>query len=92
MLLNECRAKLILNEWQHKHLEFAEAIEEGKETVDAAVEGALLSCALGGSSLVEKIFCRQNGAVIRMQVKEHTPPDIEVIQIWLCTHMPDVYG
>ena len=69
--------------WKTKHIEFLEALKEGKSVADDEVERSLLERAKGYSHPAEKISFDKDGNELRAQYIEHYPPDPTSMIFWL---------
>ena len=74
--------------WRSKHEEFSSALNEGKDAFDDRVERSLAMKASGYSYHSEKIIL-SDGAVIRVPIVEHVPPEVGAIKLWLGNRRPD---
>jgi hypothetical protein len=77
-----------LNRWKLVHVGFCASLKVGKEAADNRVEQSLYRRATGYSFDAEKLFHYQ-GAVIRADYVEHTPPDVTACIFWLKNRRPD---
>lgn len=77
-----------INKWKNKHVEFSEALKEGKSVADAKVEHSLYERACGYSVPEEKVFCIQ-GEIITHQFRKHYPPETTACIFWLKNRKPD---
>jgi hypothetical protein len=77
-----------INGWKNKHVEFSEALKEGKAETDAKVEHSLYERAMGYSCPEEKVFCIQ-GEVITHQSRKHYPPETTACIFWLKNRRAD---
>jgi len=74
--------------WQKKHVEFYEALKRGKEVVDAEVEKALLTRALGYE--YEEIKTMEGPRGTKTEVtRKHVVPDTTAQIFWLKNRRPD---
>ena len=75
--------------WRKEHPEFCEALNEGKEVVDAKVEKALLTRALGLEYLEKKVVKDETGAVVREEeTGKLVLPDVTACRLWLLNRRP----
>lgn len=76
--------------WRKKHEAFREALKEGKEVVDAKVERALLTRALGLEYTEKKIVKDETGAVVREEeTGKLVLPDVTACRLWLLNRRPE---
>jgi hypothetical protein len=73
--------------WRSKHPEFSDALKEGKAAFDDRIERSLAMRAAGYSYHSEKIVSFE-GAVVRVPIVEHVPPDVGAIKLWLNNRRP----
>ena len=74
--------------WQKEHVEFFEALTEGKSESDAKVVSALFKRAMG-FSYTEREVVRNGEKVVKQKATEKfIPPDIGAIKLWLCNRDP----
>src|SRR3546814_16458701 len=71
-----------IRNWRHRHAEFNDALQIGKDAADARVERSLYQRAVGYSFDAEKIM-QDKGVVVRADYVEHLPPDVSAAQYWL---------
>src|SRR3546814_7209845 len=71
-----------MRNWRHRHAEFNDALQIGKDAADARVERSLYQRAVGYSFDAEKIM-QDKGVVVRADYVEHLPPDVSAAQYWL---------
>lgn len=71
-----------LYRWRHEHPEFREALKLGKEAADDRVEASLYHRAVGYTFGSVKIM-QNNGRPVIVPFREHVPPDIGAITLWL---------
>jgi len=77
--------------WQRDHVEFFEAVKEGKEYADANVAQSLYKRATGFvKEDCEKVFQFQ-GEVVRAKVKEYFPPDAGAAMNWLKNRQKEIW-
>jgi hypothetical protein len=76
-----------LYQYQIDHLEFSEALKEGKEVIDFAVENALLKSAMGFKYLEETVT--NKGDVVTIE-KNQAPSNTAQI-FWLKNRKPKVW-
>jgi len=81
-----------LYEWQKKHPELREALQEGREVVDIQVENALLKRALGYEyeeieTIVKKDDRGTTPARVK-KVKKHMAPEMAAMIFWLKNRVP----
>lgn len=79
--------------YQHKHIEFFEAIKRGKRPVDTEVENALLKRAIGYEyeEVTEEVEYDKNGNVRNTTTKKtikKVAPDVGAIAFWLKNRRP----
>lgn len=74
--------------WQKEQPEFLQALKEGKETPDNAVERSLLERATGSSHPAVKILQFEGEPVI-VPYTERYPPDTTSMIFWLKNRRPD---
>lgn len=80
--------------WRNKHPEFAEALQAGKEPIDALVQDSLLKRALGYESEEQTVVGVPggDGKVMPREVKKtkrHIPPDVVACIFWLKNRKPE---
>ena len=73
--------------WQVKHDDFLAACMLGRGRRSRDVERALFKRAIGYDRYVEKSI-KHEGELVRMQCKEHVPPDVQAAIFWLTNRMP----
>ena len=73
--------------WRSKYPEFSDATLEGKEAFDKRAERSLALRAVGYSYHSEKVF-QYEGQIIRTQIVEHVPPDVNACRLWLMNRRP----
>lgn len=74
--------------WQQTYPEFMEAFIEINESYDARIERCLAERALGYTFDAVKYFHFQ-GNVVAQPYREHVPPDITAIKLWLGQRKPE---
>jgi len=74
--------------WRSKHEEFLNATLEGKEAFDNRAERSLAMRAVGYSYHSEKVF-QYEGQIVRAEIVEHVPPDVNACRLWLMNRRPD---
>lgn len=79
-----------INAWKLEHVEFAEALKNGKAPADERVERSLYHKAIGYTFESEKIFNYQ-GTIVRAPYSEHVPPDTVACIFWLKNRRPDLW-
>ena len=79
------------NAWRRTYREFSEALKAQPEVSDAAVERAMIRCALGFNYTTEKLVPTRMGAVVRAH-SVHVPPSIDAAHFMLRAKMPAAYG
>lgn len=77
-----------INDWKQKHIEFTQALKEGKEIADSRVASRLYERALGYEHDSEEIKV-VNGEVVRIPVKKVYPPDPTSSIFWLKNRQKD---
>jgi len=77
--------------WKRTHREFAEASKTAPDRCHAAVERALLRCALGFDYKTEKVINTREGAFVRA-INKHYPPNVEALAFILPVRLPQLYG
>jgi hypothetical protein len=83
--------------WRREHPEFCEALKEGKEVVDAKVEKALLTRALGYEydevEETQDIKQTESGEKVahkrRIVRKKAVVPDVQAQRLWLLNRRPE---
>lgn len=73
--------------WKNQHGDFCEALKVGKEVCDARVERSLYHRAIGYTFDSEKVVTVDK-RVVRVPIKEHTPPDTTAMIFWLKNRKP----
>lgn len=76
--------------WKIEYPEFAEALQMGKDEVDAKVEESLYRRAVGYSFDSEKIVVIE-GEAQRVETIEHVPPDTKAAMFWLQNRRPGIW-
>lgn len=76
--------------WCKTHPEFGEAVREGRDHADAQVAQSLYQRAIGYTWRGEKIF-NNNGEIVRADVVEHVPPDVNAARLWLFNRQPKLW-
>ena len=76
-----------VREWQVKHDDFLTACMLGRGRRNRNVEQALFKAATGYDHYVEKSI-KHKGEVVRIQCKEHVPPDVGAAIFWLTNRAP----
>lgn len=71
-----------IQQWKKKHIEFSEAIKEGKQIANANVAERLYERAMGYEHKEIKVFQYQ-GKIITQEVIKHYPPDPTAAIFWL---------
>ena len=87
------------HEWRRTHSEFSDALKSRPnvfdkarpEVNDAAVERAMIKCALGFNCITEKIVRTRMGGVVRAH-SVYKPPSVRVAHFMLRARMPALYG
>lgn len=74
--------------WRKAYPAFADAIEEGRTMADANVVHAMYKRAIGYAQPTEKIHVTKWGSVLRVDTKEHIPPDVGAGKFWLTNRQP----
>jgi hypothetical protein len=74
--------------WRSKYPEFCSAIDSGRDTFDNRIERSLAQRAAGYSYHSEKVF-QYEGQIIRADVVEHCPPEVNACRLWLMNRRPD---
>ena len=78
-----------IGNWRLKHPEFFAALKLSKEIADEQVERSLYERATGYSYSAVKIFCNsKTGAVTKVPIIEHVPPDPVSCIFWLKNRKP----
>lgn len=77
-----------LYRWKNDHPSFCEALKEGKTEADARVVESLYQRAVGYSFDSEKVQVLRDGAVVRVPIREHVPPDTTAAIFWLKNRAP----
>lgn len=77
--------------WQGKHEEFFDALNEGKEAWDSRVERGLYNRAVGYSYNAQKIF-NNHGEPLIVDYVEHLPPDPGAAKMWLASRNPQKWS
>ena len=80
-----------LNAWESEYPEFSEALLVDPGLSETSAERALLKRALGYTYPIEKHFQRR-GEIIRVHTTKHVPPEVKAADMWLRSHMAEVYG
>ncbi|MDZ4179770.1 MAG: hypothetical protein U1E29_11170 [Coriobacteriia bacterium] len=83
-----------LSRWKNEHLEFREALNDGKAIVDARVEDSLLQRAVGFTCTDTRLEAKadefgrpqKGGRVIK--TTRHLPPDVTACIYWLKNRKP----
>lgn len=83
--------------WAAVHPEFCAALRIGRSECDDRVEKMLYERAVGYTFDSEKIFCdsikHENGSfskeITRVPCREHVPPDVGAIRLWLKNRRPE---
>jgi transposase-like protein len=79
-----------LYNWKLKHVEFLEAIKEGKPIIDSKVEDALLRRVLGYEYEETKIIATKDGKAVRVEkIRKFVPPDVTAQIFWLKNRQPE---
>lgn len=79
-----------LNAWKKEHVEFSEALKEGKAPADGKVAASLYHRALGYSHDAVKIAVDANtGAEAVVPYTKHYPPDTTACIFWLKNRQSD---
>ena len=81
-------SRFTLNNWKHKHPEFANALRTAKEVCDTRMERSLYHRGVGYSHDAVKILV-VNGKVVKVPYVEHYPPDSTSMIFFLKNRMPD---
>jgi Helix-turn-helix domain of resolvase len=74
--------------WQQTHAAFSEIFSDIGEPYDVRVERTLAERALGYTYDAVKIFNNKGKPVI-VPYREHVPPDISAIKLWLSARKPE---
>lgn len=77
-----------LNYWKEKHPEFLQALKEGKEVPDDAVERSLFERATGYEH-EDTYFSNYQGEVTATTYQKHYPPDPTSMIFWLKNRRPE---
>ena len=72
----------IIDEWENKHSEFAEASQAGRDAADDCVETSLRALCSGYTIKAEKLYAHR-GRVYRQQYTKRFLPDKAASQFWL---------
>jgi hypothetical protein len=74
--------------WRASYVEFSDALKQGKEVIDEALQRTAIQRALGYSYETEKAF--QTGVVVT--ITETLPPNEKMLEFLLRSRDPDQYG
>jgi hypothetical protein len=74
--------------WKSEHDELAEALRQGRQEANGAVERALIQLAIG-FEYQEEVLIRSGKKVA---FTRYQPPSTNAIKSWLEHNMPEVYG
>lgn len=74
--------------WQQTHDDFMRAFMQLDEAYDARIERSLAERALGYTYDAVKVFQYQGQPVI-VPYREHVPPDLTAIRLWLANRKPE---
>jgi hypothetical protein len=69
-------------QWQFAHIEFIESCKVGKGHFDEGIKQAFYQRARGYDYVTEKVF-QYEGEVIRAEIMEHIPADVNAAKFWL---------
>jgi hypothetical protein len=69
--------------WEQQYPQFAKALKLPIAAADDKVERSLYERAIGYTFESEEIFCNKDGAVTRVPVLKHVPPDVTAQIFWL---------
>lgn len=84
-------APCTLYEWKNRYPEISEALKNGKEVVDRAVENALLKRALGYDYTEKRVETSASGNTKTITITKHIPGDTTAQIFWLKNRKPDVW-
>lgn len=76
--------------WKHDHPAFREALQAGKDEVDAKVASALFHRAVGYSHPDVDIKV-VNGEIVQTPLIKHYPPDTGAATFWLINRQPELW-
>lgn len=79
-----------IDSWKKRHIEFKQALKDGKAIADAEVAQSLYHRATGYSHREEKILV-VGGKVQRVMTTNHYPPDTTSMIFWLKNRRPDLW-
>jgi len=69
-------------QWQSAHVEFIESCRVGKSHADERIKQSFFQRAAGYDYKAEKLF-QAGGRVIRAEIMEHVPADVNAAKFWL---------
>ncbi len=75
--------------WQNTYPEFLEAFRELSPYTDARIERTLADRAMGYTYDAVKIFNNRGGEPTIVPYREHVPPDVTAIKLWLAQRTPE---
>lgn len=78
-----------IEDWKRTHVEFRNALKEGKTIADSEVANRLYRRALGYSHKAVKIFCTKEGDIVEAPFTQHYAPDTTACIFWLKNRRPD---
>lgn len=84
-------APCTLYEWKNRYPEISEALKNGKEVVDRAVENALLKRALGYDYTEKRVETSASGNTKTITITKHIPGDTTAQIFWLKNRKPDAW-
>ena len=77
-----------IDNWLHKHPEFAQAVRRGRALADGKVAHGLYSRAIGYSyETTRVVLCK--GEPVALQQTVHKPPDVRAAIFWLRNRRPE---
>jgi hypothetical protein len=81
---------LAIQSWSCRHEAFHAALKEGKGAFDDRAERSLAIRAVGYTYETEKVFYNsKTGEIVRATAREHVPPDIAAVSLWLMNRRRD---
>jgi hypothetical protein len=77
-----------IDNWLHKHPEFAQAVRRGRALADGKVAHGLYSRAVGYSYETTRVVLYKGEPVV-LPHTVHKPPDVRAGIFWLCNRRPE---